>query len=268
MFQRLSTFAAVFFATALAVPAFAAGAPAAKADAAAGRLLLPFYLVESDPAGTTTLFAVRNESDQDVEVTIDYFQVDRPQTSQHTETLTLTPKRVRTFNLRDLLDDLLVDDDGFARGAVVIEADMPVIQGDYFQLTGAQDFATADRLVNVDPTSVHNELCQFFTLRFLSGSVFNAGTLFTVWLDLDAPPDPVEQSISYTVYDEAGTELFSGLVPTDRSSFTVSSEALLTLQQPNFGAIEFDLGVPGHVSAVMSAEGRYSVGLKGLCRDL
>lgn len=276
MSQRfpISLFAlAVLTAAPLAAVEPPAAVPVPKADAAAAKLLLPLFRVQNDTLGTTTLFAVRNESSQTVPITIRYYESDRPQTPQLTENLSLVAKKVQTVNIRDRIGSLLVDPDGFARGFVVIEADggEQVLQGDYFQVTGQENFATGDRLVNVDPVSIHNELCQAFTMRFLSGSVFDAGTLFTIWLDLDQPPSPSEPVLSYEVFNEAGTSLFSGVVMSDQVAFTVSSQSLFAAQpaQPNFGAIEFSFnGTLGHVSATMSANGRYSVGFKGLCRDL
>lgn len=245
---------------------------APKTDAVASKLLLPFFRVENNSTGTTTLFAVRNESNGAVSITLRYFESDRPQTPQLTENVSLPAKRVHTVNVRDRIGSLLVDPDGFARGFVRIETDggEQVLQGDFFQVTGQEDFATGDRLLNVDPLSVHNELCQAFTMRFLASSLFSAGTLFTIWLDLDQPPIPTQPVLTYEVFNEAGTSLFSGNLPIDEVAFTVSAQSLFAGQpaQPNFGAIELSFGgTLGHVSAVMSANGRFSVGFKGLCRD-
>ncbi len=250
-------------------PGSAAGAPAKRAVAAA-RLLLPFFEIDTtDSDGASTLFSIRNETIQATDVRISYHATDRPQTSLHSETVTLPGKRVLTFDIRST-PNLLIDGDGFARGFVIVEAlsEGAVIQGDYFQITSGEDFATGNRLVNIDPESVDNDLCSVFTLRFLNGGGFDGGTDFIVWLDLDLPPADTTV-LSYTVYNEAGVLRFFTDLAANQVAFKVKAADLVAILPTNFGAVEFQLsdGIRGHISAVMSALGRYSVGLEAACLD-
>jgi hypothetical protein len=248
--------------------------PRAKTDVVGARLLLPHYLVDKDnPAGDSTLFAVRNESSAPVTVEICYYENDRPQTAQTCGAgpFTLNAKQTRTVNVRDV-PDLLVDDDGFARGFVLIEGSAPVLQGDYFQVTVQEAFADGDRLLNVDPASQDGDLCRFFTSRYLNGGAFDAGTTFTFWFQSEGPPDPNVPILFYSLYNEAGALIFEAAVNSDRVSFTEKAANLVSLgpiQGPNFGVIEFEFNqTVGYVGAVMSANGLYSAGIEAVCKDL
>ncbi|RMH15639.1 MAG: hypothetical protein D6696_20105 [Acidobacteria bacterium] len=259
--------AAITLAVAVAAPPRALPAP--KTDTLAARLLLPYFEVDfTSPQGRTTLFAVRNDDDAPVAVTIDYFEANRPAVPQLSESLTLGPKQVVTTNVR--AKNVIRDDDDVARGYAVIRADRPTIQGDYFQLDDANDFAAGDRLVNADPDSPHNELCRFYTIRSFNGGPFDGGTTFTIWLESDVPATGAAPVAFYTVYNEAGDAIFSGQLFRDALAFRVSSTdlGLLGFEVPPFGAIEFELNqTTGHVWAQMSALGRFSVGLGGSCGD-
>lgn len=261
---------------ALAVPAGepskpAARSPAVKTDTAGTRLLLPLYLVDrNDPAGVTTLFGVRNELDTPADVTIRYFRTDAPQAPQRTDTVTLAAKQVMPINIA-LVDGLQVDADGIARGFVVIEAttEGAVIQGEYFRVTSNEDFASGFRLLNVDPASPHNDLCALFSIRFLNGGGFDSGTSYIIWLDSDLAPDPDVPVLSYSVYDQPGELLFSNVFFADEVAFEVTAAELVSPFSEDFGAIEFNFsdGAVGHVSAILSAGGRYSVGIEAACGD-
>lgn len=259
----------------LALPAIpaAVSAPPAKTDGPAAAFLVPYYAVDTtDPAGLSTLFAVRNESTSSVEITVSYFGTNRPrnQPAQRVETITLAPKRVQSFNIRQT-PNLLVDPDGIARGYVVIEAPTAVIQGDYFQLDQQGNFATGDRLVNLDPNSPNAELCRRMTFRFFNGGAFNGGTRFTIWVDTGAAPDVEEPIAFYTVYNEAGNEIFFNELRSNELAFEVLASELTTgpgVGTTNFGAIEFELnGFLGHVAGTLTASNRYSVGFKAVCAD-
>ncbi|MEM8932456.1 MAG: hypothetical protein AAGE94_14840, partial [Acidobacteriota bacterium] len=92
-----------------------------KRDVPTGRLLVPYYEVDVNGAtGTTTLFAVRNESLATVEIDIQYFEADAPQAAQRTDRVSLGAKGVHTVNL-SFVQNLEVDPDGFARGYVIID---------------------------------------------------------------------------------------------------------------------------------------------------
>lgn len=265
-------FAFVLLAAAPARSPFAQGPPPAKRDVASARLLVPFYEVDlAHPGGASTFFSVRNESTQAEDVTVSYYAADRPHTPLYFETVPLAEKRVLSVDVRSK-PNLLPDEDGLARGYVIIATDSghPVIQGDYFQITPDEDFATGSRLVNIDPGSPDYDLCSEFSIRFLNGGGFDGGTDLFFWLDPDSVPEGETPTIFYQVYNEAG-DMRPGQVsfPGIDTAFRVRTADLVSLAPTSFGAMELQLGPPvrGHLAAVMSALGRYSVGLEAACRD-
>jgi len=279
VFSAPGSLTAVFLALGLLAQATAAAArpsPTGTVDAktatTSARLLLPFYRVDTTSLdGATTLFAVRNELDVPVELEIRYFRTSGPQAPQlPPEQVTLAEKAVKTVNVRTV-DDLEVDADGVARGYVIIEAltEGAVIHGDFFQVTPGEDFATGARLLNVAPQSPHNDLCQQFSMRFLNGGGFDGGTRFVVWLESDTAPDPDEPIFDLAAYDQPGNLLNVRSFFAEEVAFEVSAAELLAPVSEDFGAIElqFSGGRVGHVSAVMSADDRYSVGLEAACLD-
>lgn len=241
--------------------------PEAKRAVTAARLLVPFFEVDlTDPGGATTLFSVRNETLQAVDVRISVFAPDSPQSPFHSEVVTLAGKQLRSIDVRALL----AGETGVVTGYVVAETvdGGAVIQGEYFQIKPTEDFANGSRLVNVDRESQDNDLCSVFSIRFLNGGPFSGGTVFTFWLDLDVAPQGTDV-ITYAIYNEGGELIFFANLPANEVVFQVSAEELTALGPTSFGVIEIQLngGVLGHVSAVMSALGRYSVGLEAACRD-
>ncbi len=271
----------------LASPSLAEGSSAAdggeavgalvKRDVPTSRLLLPFYRVEqTNLFGLTTLWAVRNESSSPAQLTVRYFRSDRPQTSDQEETFQLGPKEVKTVNVRNV-EGLFVDDDGFVTGFATFEVGQGEgpIQGDFFLITPGEAFASGDRLVNIDPASVHYEPCQRMTLRYLNGGAFSGGTQLTVWVETDQPVNSNEPLFFYSIYPEAGGEqpLFSLPFFSEEASFRIPASLLLsspvTTTPPAFGVIELEFapGFQAHVAAVMDANGLYSVGLKAACLD-
>jgi hypothetical protein len=242
-----------------------------KRSSASARLVLPFFEVDmANPQGTTTFFAVRNESTVDVELRTSYFAADRPANPLHVDTTTLGGKAVLTVDVR-IVPQLLVDADGFARGYAVIEAltEGAIIQGDRFQLTPGQGFATGSRLLNADPASRDNDLCSLFTMRFLNGGGFDGGTELVFWLDLDSFSTANPPRLHYSVYNQAGELRFSAELPASGAAFKRTVASLVAVLPTNFGALEIELpdGMVGHVSGVMSALGLYSVGFEAACRD-
>lgn len=266
---------ALWAAAAATAPAPAAPAelPAAATKRAAPgtRLLLPLYEVDAaNPNGATTIFAVRNELDVPAEIEIRYFRTNSPQAPQRSDRLTLSAKQVLPTNIR-FVQNLQVDEDGVARGYVVVEAVTAgaVIQGDHFQVTPGEDFATGARLLNIDAASVDDDRCNLFTMRFLNGGGFDSGTVFTVWVDLDLPPGP-DPILAIAAYDEPGNLLLARTVFADEVAFrTAARDLLQPISSEDFGAVEFQFldDRVGHVSAVLSAAGRYSVGLEASCGD-
>ena len=252
-------------------PVAPAAAPA-KLGVPAARLLLPFFEVDAGSStGPTAFYAIRNESAVSaVDVVVRYYEVDVADTPQFSETLTLAPKATRTIDVRSRLDDLQVDLDGFARGYVVFATDTgaATIHGDHFKIHDGEDFASGFRLLDVDPESRANDLCTRFSIRYLDSVVaFDSGTTFDVWFE---PADPYEGvAFSYTVYDLSGTVVLSSSFPSSRFALQTTAGDLLAVFEEEFGAIEFEFpsGTVGHVSATMSALGRYSVGFEATCLD-
>lgn len=245
-------------------------APSSKRAGASARLLVPFFEVDlASAAGASTFFSVRNEITQAVDIQISFYTPDSPQSPFHSEAVTLASKQVRTVNVRGQ-PNLIADVDGIARGYVIIETieGEAVIQGDYFQITPNEAFATGSRLVNVDPDSANNDLCSVFTIRFLNGGGFSGGTELTLWLDLSVAPQD-EKVLSYVVYSESGNLIFFTDLSMNEVALRTTASELTSLVPTNFGAIEIQLnnGVQGHVSAVMKALGLYSVGLEASCSD-
>jgi len=251
-----------------------------KAGTLGAKLLLPLYLIDTNTTnGPTTFFAVRNESDAAVTVTVKYFTADtayRPGGGAvpqfQAPSLALARKATATVDIRAVVDNLDVDGDGIARGFIVFETEggADVIHGDYFLIDDQGNFASGYRLVNIDPESTSNDLCGRFSIRFLDSSLFfDAGTVFTVWLQ---PADPFDGiAFAYSVFGLAGGDsLLDGVFPSSVFAFEVAASSLRGGIVPDeFGAIEFELPLDtvGHVSAVMSALGRFSVGFEATCLD-
>lgn len=243
-----------------------------KADSFSAQLLLPLYEVDTtDGQGATTLFALRNESTTPVDLTLEYYEVDSPQAPQRTDPLTLGGKAIQTVNVR-FVQNLEVTPDGFARGFVVVRGPQnATLHGDYYQVTPGQDFATGFRLLNIDPGSSQNDLCNLFSMRFLNGGGFDSGTEFIVWLNLDQAPTGDSPVFDLFGYSQAGGDPFIGReFFADTVAFKVTAAELLQPLAQDFGAIEFQFrdGMVGHISAVQSASNRYSVGLEAACGDL
>jgi len=243
-----------------------------KAATVGSRLLLPIFIVDTiDPEGTTTLFAVRNQSTYNQTIDIKYFRTDQPQAPQRTDVVVLAAKSIETINIA-FVSGLHIDEAGLACGYVTIETQggATTIYGDYFLVTPNEDFANGFRLVNIDPSSNHNELCNRFAVRFLNGGGFDSATRFLIWRDLDVPPTLGETAFWVSVYNEAGEQLLVQDFASDQTTLDVTTNEILQgMVSADFGALEFEfaMGAVGHISAVMSASGRYSVGLEATCLD-
>lgn len=246
------------------------------------RLLLPLYLVDTtDVNGPTTFFAVRNESPDTTDVTVRYYTAETaydPVTlapAQLTQELSLGTKEVATFDVRGFVSELAIDVDNFARGYIVFDSDDGMIHGDYFQIDNGGNFASGSRLLNIETASGNNDpndpndLCTRFSMRFLdSALLFDSGTMFTVWLQPEVPYGGT--AFSYSAFSLAGgLSLVDSSFPSGKFAFQVPASALLVGVNEEFGAIEFEfpLGAVGHVSGVLSALGRLSVGFEATCLD-
>lgn len=231
-------------------------------------LLLPYYRVDTTSGGgDTTLYALRNESLESVDVTIRYFEADGPQAAQRTDMVTLAAKAIHPINVRDVAN-LETDGAGIAEGYVTftVSGGSRAISGDYFQATPSEAFAVGERLVDISSTEA-NELCAAFSTRFLTGGAFSGGTTITYWLAADtAPPD--DGVFSYSIYNEAGSLVFSNTLPLIAVTGQIDVDQLLGPFSTAAGAVEIQFtDTVGFVTATMSASGQFSVGMNALCRN-
>lgn len=266
-----------------AAPAGAAEAPPATAPPEGGnldikafpltsKLVLPYFEIEkNDPNGDTVLYALRNESTAPIEVDIKYYEIDSPFAPQRTDRVTLAAKQIHPVNIRDV-QNLEIDPDGRARGYVRFEVvgGASVLAGDFFRVDPGDNFASGYRLVNADPASASDERCSILSFRFLRGGLFSGGTRIFYWLDMNVLPQA--DTIAYSIYNEAGTLITTGLLGnTDRVASQLTIDQLLVgpAAALNSGAVEFQFsgGVLGHVAGAINASGRFSVGFEGVCRD-
>ncbi|MEO8197346.1 MAG: hypothetical protein ABI689_11560 [Thermoanaerobaculia bacterium] len=230
-------------------------------------LLVPGYLVDRlSPAGTATLFAVRNLTASTVNAEVEYFDV--LGTSLRSDPLTLGPNETYTANVRDTAG-LPADVDGYARGYIEISTagdphQVPVLGGDFFQIDVAENFATGDKLVRFS-----TDLCSESSIRFLAFPFPGSGTRLSVWIanprgeDLGDPP-----SFSVRAYDEAGNPHgapFGVFTANHALQFDASTFAGGLL----FGFLKFDFSSSfgGVVYSEAQAGGKFSVGMTGQCHE-
>lgn len=228
-------------------------------------LLLPSYLIDTlSPAGTTTLYAVRNLTDSTVNADVEYFDVFG--NSLRTDSFSLGPNVTHTANLRDVAG-LTADGDGYARGYVEITTagdphQVPVLGGDFFQVDVTNNFATGDKLVRF------TDRCTQGSIRFLT---FGPGseTRLTAWIANPQGPT-LSDPVSFTVqaYDEAGA-------PAGPHYFVYTARHAHEFQASDFagatpfGFLRFDFTGSGGgiLYSEAQADGRFSVGMTGQCYE-
>ncbi len=229
----------------------------ATAGAEEAALIVPGFEVEvADPQGPTTLFAVRNTTDDDVEVNVAYFGRQIAGAPLRTDVFMLAPRQTLTRNVRADLTGLDVSN-GVASGLIVIAApDRPAaaLAGDYFRLNSRGDFATGDRLVRPEQGCARQEV------RLVD---FGSGSRFRILLA--QPQGDQASSFSYTAYDEAGAMVVQGDFVTSEHLTDVAGASLVP--GLSFGTLVFDFtpSVSGFVTAEYSAFDRFSVELDGAC---
>lgn len=276
LLARFTTLVLLFVMTVLAVPVAAEVvievhdpiAPARVTATAPTRQLadgpavvLPFYRALVDnPSGETTLYAVRNNSSQPVNVRFSYY-------AAHNGALVLEEDRniaahaVRTVNVRSGAN-LPANGNGIAEGFMVAEAlggSLPnaVLSGDYFRVDPMGAAANGGALLTAEETA-----CKRWSHRFFSGGGFDGGTQIA-FLALDRPAQgPL---IAGNVYDEAGEMVSVISVSSDQAAFEISD---LDLDLPvSFGSIDwvFQGDSHGAVTTTFSAENLFSVGAEATC---
>ncbi len=257
--------------------------PLAKVDRPTNRLMLPRFEVDTnDPAGTTTLFAVRNVTASSLEVAVTYLG-ELNQILASPPPFLLPPKETTTVNVRDIQGLLEPDDaDGIAEGYAIIlaQSSLPLtnsgveggptvsrlITGDYFRVLPGQDFASGDRLLNFGIGEfILFDFCNRLESRFLNGGAFTGGSEFSIvalnpgGLDLDNP------TFLATVYDEDGNVTDTCQVFTDQTVFRIPAA---DLSDTPFGTVEFDFGEgQGQIVTDFDASGRFSVAMRAACQD-
>ena len=231
-------------ALALALALMAAAAPAAQLRPSSD-LLLPWFEVDLEPSGMTTLFAVGNASERPVEVLATLRTnwgiaiLDVP--------FTLQPDEIRTVNLRDWLHDggdagassqtLAVSAEpahlaaaaagqpsprdrmyygsevrpGRAVGSVTLRTrgKHDALWGDWFVVDAAGGVASGDVLVDIDRSGAHSALCRSHLLRYLSGGGFDGGTEVIVWRETAGQPSATRDDPATCLRLQAGASALS-----------------------------------------------------------
>lgn len=228
-----------------------------KADSPTDFLLLPAFEVDTTAAnGLTTFFAVHNQTDVARTALVRY--LDRAGNLQRAVEFALNARQTRTTNVRGV-QGLVVDPDGVARGSVQVRACAAAgddsessLTGDYIFLDDGGNFATGDQLLR------REDVCRTLQVRLL-----NFGSGIRLRLYASEPRGAVEPTASFTVYNEAGAELDSGMIVTANAVSVLDSTELTPIR---FGTlvIEFEAG-GGALSVEYSAFGRFSVAMNATC---
>lgn len=229
----------------------------------ADSLIFPAFTVDTTSGtGTTTLFAVRNLTDDPMTVDVSYYEPDG--TLQRTDSVDLGARETETTNVRDV-PGLATDGAGIARGYIEIfgpgDPDLvPLFAGDYLQVDVGDAFATGENARRFV------ELCSRESIRFFD---FGSGSRLAVWIANPRGPSPGIDPVSFTVqvYDEAGN-------PVGAAQSVWADEHLLELEASDFTAIDFGTLVfdfsnagRGTVFGEYSAAGLFSVGFDSTCEN-
>jgi len=229
-----------------------------KIDPLTNTLVVPRFEVDTTSGtGTTTLFALRNTTDNLVDVDIFYASTSGG-TLRHDDVV-LGPRETLTRNVRDV-SGLPADPDGFARGYVVAQAPGDVLTGDFLQVDVGNNFATGDRMVRLE------DLCIQAETRFLD---FGSGTDLTVLISEPQGADPMTDppSVTFHVFGEDGAVFSTIDLFTTNNSVVLSTDDLML--PVDFGTIvaDFRNASGGLLIAEYSAEGKFSVGMNSACLE-
>lgn len=230
-----------------------------------GPWFVPFVVEPGDPVGTTTLLAVRNDSaSATADVLVEFFSA--AFNEFHTVELTLQPRMVQSFNLRDQ-PNLPAPSGGLTYGLVRVTAGAgEPISVDHFRVDPGDDFATGSLSIDFPVDE-----CFEWKGRILQGGPFSGGTSLTFIVDGprggNQNTDP--PTVSINVYPESGSPGTGFNIFTDAFVFEIDAEELVG---PGTFTGSFELVIDGtdgggFVIVENSAEGRYSVSLDGVCLD-
>lgn len=287
---------------ALAIALTAASVQAAQLRPSSD-LLLPYFEVDLEPSGTTTLFAVGNASDRPVEVLATLRTnwgiaiLDVP--------FTLQPDEIRTVNLRDWLlaggdtaktlaasaepshvaaaaagqpsprDRMYYGSEvrpGRAVGSVTLRTRgrHDALWGDWFVVDAAGGMASGDVLVDIDRSGARSALCRTHLLRYLSGGAFDGGTELIVWRETVGKPSETPDGPGTGIRLVAGASALSepGLRVESRQIELRALDRVtvseLGLAEP-FGALRIETAEAVYIGVRHSAESRYDVALQAYC---
>lgn len=223
-------------------------------------LIVPGFEVEvGESTGPTTFFSIRNTTDSSIDVEIEYYAEKVGSVPLRSDTAKLGPQETRQLDVRQNISGLPITN-GIASGLIVVtEADQqkaPRLQGDYFHVDFANDFATGERLVRPE------DFCLRQEVRFVD---FGSGSQLRVLLE--QPQGQGLTSFTYVAYNQDGETVGSGELSTS-DHFNVIDVSELVVDE-SFGTVLFDFSASGGgwVSARYSAFGRFSVELNAACRD-
>lgn len=262
---------------ALAIAFIAASAPAAQLRPSSD-LLLPYFEVDLEPSGMTTLFAVGNASERPVEV------LATVRTNWGIEILdvpfTLQPDETRTVNLRDWLTseklaaasgqpsgkDRMYSASAVSSGRAVGSVTLrtrgglrDALWGDWFVVDAQGGVARGEVLVDIDRSGAHSALCRRHLLRYLSGGGFNGDTEVIVWRNTRPG---IRLTAEASALSEPGLKVESRqieLLALDK--ITVADLGLAE----SFGALRIETADEVYIGVRHSAENRYSVALQAYC---
>ncbi len=222
-------------------------------------LIVPGFEVEvGAPQGPTTLFAVRNTSDSDLDVEVAYHSEQVTETALRTDLLDIGAQETATVDVATDLTDLVVTG-GFATGLILITesgASSGNLEGDFFRLDTGNAFASGDRLVRPE------DFCQRQEIRFVD---FGSGSELRILAD--NPQGADRPSFTYIAYDEQADMVADGELFTSSHLTTIDVSDLGI--EDAFGTVLFDFSNSGGgwISAKYSAFGLFSVELNSACRD-
>jgi uncharacterized repeat protein (TIGR01451 family) len=250
----------------VALPGVCRRPPAGK-DGSEPPLVLPYFEVD-EAEGVTTLLAVRNGTDQEVNVQFEYFSAQGEHIPTVDDNVLLGPHATHTRNLRDIIR---VQDGSALTGWVWLTLIGPpppgraerVLSGDFVRIDRAG--AAGGALVDSDPRRIPAQLCSRWDVRFVNDGRFAGRTRFLFYV---APPagstvPPLTGStVQGKVYLEDGSE--GPVVPPFNTLDVVFARGSGELS--GHGTIEWALSAPGYVAAILEAAGS-SVLVPGICRD-
>lgn len=228
----------------------------------ADRYILPYYFVDSNSMGETTLLAIRSSASGVGTATIRYYGLSLSSGAVRTDSVDLDPQEVYTRNLRDIPELPVIPILGGALGFVLIDfpsADLD-LGADYFRINIGQNFATGSMMAKAQ------DLCFIRENRFLEGGPIDGGTEIVLLMDNPQGGDPGtdDPSAVMEVFSEDGTLVGTVSVYTDSNVAALPFESFTFGEL--FGAIETEfIGGVGYTTVTYSAANKYSIGITGRC---